>query len=83
MIAGVGYALAYQIIQFFAEGTGVERTMIVLGWLLALPVPAFLLWWLPRQISRDDDEREPEASPEAGAADNVAGEVDERNQEAD
>ena len=58
LIAGVGYALAYQIIQYFAAGTGAERAMVALGWLLAMPVPAALLWWLPRQISHDDREQD-------------------------
>lgn len=58
LIAGVGYALAYQIIQYFAAGTGSERVMVALGWLLAIPVPAFLIWWLPRQISQDDKEQD-------------------------
>jgi hypothetical protein len=71
LIAGVGYALAYQIIQYFAADTGAERAMVALGWLLAIPVPAFLIWWLPRQISQDDNEQDTESARETNTVDDA------------
>lgn len=54
LTAGVGYVLAYRIILLFAWGSRFYDNLLSLGWLLAIPAPLFLFWWMPRQIKPDD-----------------------------
>jgi len=54
LIAGVGYLIAYKIIILFTEKTSWAKTMESLGWLIAIPVPAFLLNHFQKYMRKDE-----------------------------
>jgi hypothetical protein len=56
LIAGTGYVLAYRIILFLALDSPYYEGLVSLGWLIAVPVPAFLLWYFNRIVQRIDEE---------------------------
>ena len=68
LIAGVGYVLAYQIILFLALDTRYHEPLTSLGWLIAFPVPAFLLWYFSRLVQRIDEEKAREQEQQAEQA---------------
>lgn len=54
LAAGVAYLIGYRIILMIAFGSRFYEHLISLGWLLAIPLPALVLWWLPRQIKVEE-----------------------------
>jgi hypothetical protein len=66
LIAGVGYVLAYQIILFLALDSPYYEALTSLGWLLAVPAPAFLLWYFGRLVQRIDEQKAREQKMQEG-----------------
>jgi len=54
LAAGVAYLIGYRIILLIAYGSRFYEHLISLGWLLAIPLPALVLWWLPRTIKPEE-----------------------------
>ena len=69
LAAGVAYLIGYRIILLLAFGSRFYDHLISLGWLLAIPLPAFVLWWLPRQIKPEEPIEPVEPLDEAEADD--------------
>jgi hypothetical protein len=67
LAAGVAYLIGYRLILLLAYGSRFYEHLISLGWLLAIPLPALVLWWLPRTIRPEEpiEPREPVDEPAA------------------